>query len=53
MENSEFAFDFYNKGFEYNKQVFSYLPETKSKNSVPGFEREIFSISKRKSFKKL
>ena len=40
MENSEFAFDFYNKGYEYNKQFFSYLPETKSENSVPGFERE-------------
>ena len=25
MENSEFAFDFYNKGYEYNKKVFLYL----------------------------
>ena len=40
MENSEFAFDFYNKGYEFNKQVFSYLPDTKSESSVPGFERE-------------
>ena len=40
MENSEFAFDFYNKGCEYNEHVFSYLPEKKSENSVPGFEEE-------------
>ena len=40
MENTEFAFDLYNKGFEYNKQIFSYLPETKNKNSVPGFEED-------------
>ena len=40
MEDSEFAFDFYNKGCEYNERVFSYLPETKSENNVPGFERE-------------
>ena len=41
MENSEFAFDFYNKGYEYNEQFFSFLPEAKSENSVPGFESEI------------
>ena len=40
MENSEFAFDLYNKGYEYNKKVFSYLPETGSKNNVPGFDKE-------------
>ncbi len=40
MEDPEFAFDFYNKGCEYNERVFSYLPETKSENNVPGFERE-------------
>ena len=47
MENSEFAFDFYNKGYEYNKQVFSYLPETKSENSVPGFEKKVLDIEKK------
>ena len=41
MENSEFAFDFYNKGYEYNERFFSFLPEAKSENSVPGFESEI------------
>ena len=51
MENSEFAFDFYNKGCEYNEQIFSYLPETKSENSVPGFERESSRYQK-ESFKK-
>ena len=40
MENSEFAFDLYNKGFEHNKHVFSYLPETTSENNVPGFEED-------------
>ena len=40
MEDSEFAFDFYNKGCEYNERVFSYLPETRSEDNVPGFERE-------------
>ena len=40
LENSEFAFDLYSKGYEYRENFFSYLPESKSKNSVPGFERE-------------
>ena len=41
MENSEFAIDFFNKGYEYNERFFSFLPEAKSENSVPGFESEI------------
>ena len=40
MESSEFAFDFYNKGYEFDKQVFSYLPDIKNESNVPGFERE-------------
>jgi len=40
MESSEIAFDFYNRGYEYNEHIFSYLPETRDENSVPGFEKE-------------
>ena len=40
MENPETAFDFYIKGYEYNRDVFSYFPESGNDNSVPGFERE-------------
>ena len=53
MENSEFAFDFYNKGREYNERVFSYLPEAKSENGVPGFERESFRYRKESLLKPL
>ena len=39
-ENQETAFDTYNRGHEHNSSVFTYFPESKGENSVPGFERE-------------
>ena len=40
LENTDIAFDFYNKGYEYKNSVFTYFPETKNKDNVPGFENE-------------
>ena len=40
LENSDVAFDFYNKGYEYKNSVFTYFPETKNKDNVPGFKNE-------------
>ena len=40
IENQEEAIDFYNKGQEYNRSVYTYFPESAADNIVPGFEKE-------------
>ena len=40
IKNQEEAFDFYNKGQEYDQSVYTFFPESTGDNSVPGFEKE-------------
>ena len=40
IESQEEAFDFYNKGQEYNQSVYTFFPESTDDDSVPGFEKE-------------
>tara|TARA_B100000900_G_scaffold186840_1_gene158340 strand:- start:2003 stop:5098 length:3096 start_codon:yes stop_codon:yes gene_type:complete len=40
LQNQEEAFDFYNKGQEHDRSVYTYFPESVGDNSVPGFEKE-------------
>ena len=39
-ENQESAFGLYGRGQEHDSSVFTYFPESKGENSVPGFEKE-------------
>ncbi|MFL3007562.1 MAG: CarD family transcriptional regulator [Candidatus Neomarinimicrobiota bacterium] len=39
-ENQEAAFDTYNRGHEHNNSIFTYFPDSRGENSVPGFEKE-------------
>ena len=51
IENQEEAFDFYNKGQEYNRSVYTYFPESAADNSVPGFEKENIRYQKESQLK--
>ena len=51
IENQEEAFDFYNKGQEHNRSVYTYFPESASDNSVPGFEKENIRYQKESQLK--
>ena len=51
IENQEEAFDFYNKGQEYNRSVYTYFPESAGDNSVPGFEKENIRYQKESQLK--
>ena len=51
IENQEEAFDFYNKGQEYNRSVYTYFPESVGDNSVPGFEKENVRYQKESELK--
>ena len=39
-ENQESSFGLYGRGQEHDSSVFTYFPESKGENSVPGFEKE-------------
>ena len=51
IENQEEAFDFYNKGQEYNRSVYTYFPESATDNTVPGFEKENIRYQKESQLK--
>ena len=51
IENQEEAFDFYNKGQEHNRSVYTYFPESAADNSVPGFEKENIRYQKESQLK--
>ena len=51
IENQEEAFDFYNRGQEHNRSVYTYFPESASNNSVPGFEKENIRYQKESELK--
>ncbi len=40
IKTQEEAFDFYSRGQEHSASFFTYFPESKGENSVPGFEKE-------------
>ena len=50
-ENQEAAFDIYNRGQEHDGSMFTYFPESKGENSVPGFERENIRYQKESALK--
>ena len=51
IENQEEAFDFYNRGQEYNQSAYTFFPESIGDDSVPGFEKENVRYQKESQLK--